>query len=100
MASASERKRNRQPPRLGRASPRARPRRRKAMHYDDDNDSLNPGQQDMNERPSGEMPQRVSPMPMAMNNEGAAPAPRKKARRGFAAMSPEKQKEIASLGGK
>ena len=28
------------------------------------------------------------------------PAPRKKARRGFAAMSPEKQKEIASLGGK
>ena len=70
------------------------------MHYDDDNDSLNPGQQDMSERSSGEMPQRVSPMPMAMNNEGAAPAPRKKARRGFAAMSPEKQKEIASLGGK
>ena len=29
-----------------------------------------------------------------------APAPRKKARRGFAAMSPEKQREIASLGGK
>lgn len=28
------------------------------------------------------------------------PPPRKKARRGFAAMSPEKQKEIASLGGK
>jgi general stress protein YciG len=27
-------------------------------------------------------------------------APRKKQRRGFAAMSPEKQKEIASLGGK
>lgn len=27
-------------------------------------------------------------------------APRKKARRGFAAMSPEKQREIASLGGK
>ena len=26
--------------------------------------------------------------------------PRKKARRGFAAMSPEKQREIASLGGK
>jgi hypothetical protein len=28
------------------------------------------------------------------------PPPRKKARRGFAAMSAEKQKEIASLGGK
>jgi len=27
-------------------------------------------------------------------------APRKKSRRGFAAMSPEKQREIASLGGK
>jgi uncharacterized protein len=69
------------------------------MHYDDDNDSLNPGQ-DVNERPSGEMPQRTSPMPMNMTSEGTAPAPRKKARRGFAAMSPEKQKEIASLGGK
>ena len=68
------------------------------MHYDDDHDSLNPGQ-DVNERPSGEMPQRTSPMPM-MTSEGTAPAPRKKARRGFAAMSPEKQKEIASLGGK
>ena len=30
----------------------------------------------------------------------AAEQPRKKARRGFAAMSAEKQKEIASLGGK
>ncbi len=30
----------------------------------------------------------------------AEPPPRKKARRGFAAMSAEKQKEIASLGGK
>lgn len=29
-----------------------------------------------------------------------APEPRPKARRGFAAMSPEKQREIASLGGK
>ena len=32
--------------------------------------------------------------------ESIPEAPRKKARRGFAAMSPEKQKEIASLGGK
>jgi general stress protein YciG len=75
------------------------------MMHDDDHDSLNPGQQDMSERSSGEMPQRSSPMPMPMNNtpmatEGEAPAPRKKARRGFAAMSAEKQKEIASLGGK
>jgi hypothetical protein len=28
------------------------------------------------------------------------PAPRQKARRGFAAISPERQREIASLGGK
>ena len=65
----------------------------------DDNDSLNPGQDMATERTSGEIPQRISPMPMTMN-EAATPAPRKKARRGFAAMSPEKQKEIASLGGK
>ncbi len=32
--------------------------------------------------------------------EQSAATPRKKQRRGFAAMSPEKQKEIASLGGK
>ncbi len=32
--------------------------------------------------------------------ESIPESPRKKARRGFAAMSPEKQKEIASLGGK
>lgn len=39
-----------------------------------------------------------------MDTEPAPPAPevkpRKKARRGFAAMSAEKQREIASLGGK
>lgn len=70
------------------------------MYHDDDHDSLNPGQE-MGERPSGEMPQRTSPVPpMPMTSEGTAPVPRKKARRGFAAMSPEKQKEIASLGGK
>ena len=70
--------------------------------HDDDQDSLNPGHQEMSDRSSGEMPQRTSPMPMPMNTtpEGTTPAPRKKARRGFAAMSPEKQKEIASLGGK
>ena len=69
------------------------------MH--DDHDSLNPGQQDIDERTSsGEISpqQRTSPIPM-MSPEPAA-VPRKKARRGFAAMSPEKQKEIASLGGK
>ena len=41
------------------------------------------------------------PIRVAAPNEEKAPEqPRKKARRGFAAMSPEKQKEIASLGGK
>ena len=45
---------------------------------------------------------RTSSAPMLAHPESseAQPPPRKKARRGFAAMSPEKQKEIASLGGK
>jgi general stress protein YciG len=42
----------------------------------------------------------VSPPPARVAEEKAAEQPRKKARRGFAAMSPEKQREIASLGGK
>ena len=39
-------------------------------------------------------------MPGSNNAEETAPVARKKQRRGFAAMSPEKQREIASLGGK
>jgi general stress protein YciG len=60
-------------------------------HEDDTMTMQHTGQESVNE---GEM----NPRP----NESApeAPAPRKKARRGFAAMSPEKQREIASLGGK
>lgn len=42
----------------------------------------------------------VAPPPVRIAEEKAPEQPRKKARRGFAAMSPEKQKEIASLGGK
>lgn len=42
----------------------------------------------------------VAPMPPRVAEEKAQEQPRKKARRGFAAMSPEKQREIASLGGK
>jgi general stress protein YciG len=49
------------------------------------------GQESVSER-------EVNPRPAEQAPE--APAPRKKARRGFAAMSPEKQREIASLGGK
>lgn len=37
---------------------------------------------------------------MAKETVSGADAPRKKARRGFAAMSPEKQREIASMGGR
>ncbi|GAC1372708.1 MAG: hypothetical protein NVSMB47_20510 [Polyangiales bacterium] len=48
----------------------------------------------MAERTSGEMSSRPGEAPTPI------PLPRKKARRGFAAMSPEKQREIASLGGK
>ena len=60
------------------------------MIHEDDN-MMQPGQESVAE---GEMnrPAEVTPE--------QPPAPRKKARRGFAAMSPEKQKEIASLGGK
>jgi general stress protein YciG len=42
-----------------------------------------------------------SPPPRIAEEKALTPEqPRKKARRGFAAMSPEKQREIASLGGK
>lgn len=44
-------------------------------------------------------PPRIA-APNAAPNEDKAEQPRKKARRGFAAMSAEKQREIASLGGK
>lgn len=42
----------------------------------------------------------VANPPQHIAEEKGAEQPRKKARRGFAAMSPEKQREIASLGGK
>ena len=42
----------------------------------------------------------VAPPPARVSEEKAQEQPRKKARRGFAAMSAEKQREIASLGGK
>ena len=50
--------------------------------------------------------QSLGAAPVSVEEENRMPpasaqeTPRKKARRGFAAMSPEKQKEIASLGGK
>jgi uncharacterized protein len=49
---------------------------------------------------AGEHLGEVAPPPARIAEEKAPEQPRKKARRGFAAMSPEKQKEIASLGGK
>ena len=60
-----------------------------------DEDALHQGQEQMEERIS-------APHPAAADQEKdlAPEVPRKKARRGFAAMSAEKQKEIASLGGK
>ena len=61
------------------------------MSYDDD---LSPGQ----EQHAGDAPNEMPPH--ANKDEPKTDVPRKKARRGFAAMSPEKQKEIASLGGK
>jgi hypothetical protein len=63
------------------------------MSYD--NDDLSPGQEHQvgSENPN-DMPSHSN------KEEPKAEAPRKKARRGFAAMSPEKQREIASLGGK
>ena len=42
----------------------------------------------------------ASPPPRIAEEKAPEAQPRKKARRGFAAMSPEKQREIASLGGK
>ena len=62
------------------------------MTYDDDD--MQPGQDHVSDSPS-EMPRTSAPP----TPEGEV-MPRKKARRGFAAMSAEKQKEIASLGGK
>ncbi len=61
------------------------------MFHDDQ--ALQPGQEHTDERNEGES--RV-----AAEQDKPAEAPRKKARRGFAAMSAEKQREIASLGGK
>ena len=61
------------------------------MTNDDDHNMH--AQAPMPDRSSGE----VSSRPEASS---PAPLPRKKARRGFAAMSAEKQREIASLGGK
>jgi general stress protein YciG len=60
------------------------------MIHEDDN-MQHTGQESVAE---GGMNRPAEPAPES------APAPRKKARRGFAAMSPEKQREIASLGGK
>jgi general stress protein YciG len=57
-----------------------------------EDDDLQTGHEHAGEH-HGEVAPRVA-------EEKAAEQPRKKARRGFAAMSPEKQKEIASLGGK
>ena len=62
----------------------------------DDNDALNPGTEHTEERITGEMPRIAT----EQDKEPVPEMPRKKARRGFAAMSAEKQKEIASLGGK
>lgn len=60
-----------------------------------DDDNLHPGTEH-----SGEQHGEVSHPPSRVAEEKAPEQPRKKARRGFAAMSPEKQREIASLGGK
>ncbi len=60
-----------------------------------DDDNLHPGTEH-----SGEEHREVSHPPPRIAEEKAPEQPRKKARRGFAAMSPEKQREIASLGGK
>ena len=61
------------------------------MIHEDDTMMQHPGQEPVSDNEVG---RRVESTPEP------APAPRKKARRGFAAMSPEKQREIASLGGK
>ncbi|MBI2392876.1 MAG: hypothetical protein HYV09_25045 [Deltaproteobacteria bacterium] len=60
-----------------------------------EDDNLHPGHEH-----AGEHHGEVAPPPARVAEEKAAEQPRKKARRGFAAMSPEKQREIASLGGK
>ena len=56
------------------------------------------------EHPHDPQERLTSEMPGGATEQDQVPAPevlpRKKARRGFAAMSAEKQKEIASLGGK
>src|SRR5215218_3968164 len=64
------------------------------MFHDDDMALM--GDENVGERSSGEI-REGNPAHMPSSGEKQ---PRKKARRGFAAMSPEKQKEIASLGGK
>jgi len=58
-----------------------------------DDQALQPGQEHAEER-TGETNHD------AAEQDKPVEAPRKKARRGFAAMSAEKQREIASLGGK
>jgi general stress protein YciG len=58
-----------------------------------DDDNLHPAHEH-----AGEQHGEMAPPPARV--EGTEAQPRKKARRGFAAMSPEKQREIASLGGK
>ena len=58
-----------------------------------DDDALHTGHETVSSTSTGEKTQ-LAP------EQSATPTPRKKQRRGFAAMSPEKQKEIASLGGK
>lgn len=47
-------------------------------------------------------PNNTSPKPSAQfaSTDSTAPTPRKKQRRGFAAMDPAKQREIASKGGR
>jgi len=63
-----------------------------------EDDDLQTGHEHAGE-PHGEV---ASPPPRIAEEKALTPEgqPRKKARRGFAAMSPEKQREIASLGGK
>jgi general stress protein YciG len=63
-----------------------------------DDDDLHTGQ----EHAAEHMGEVAAPPPRIAEEKAATPEaqPRKKARRGFAAMSPEKQREIASLGGK
>ncbi len=64
-----------------------------------DDDNLHSGHEHAGES-TGEIASPHPRMPEGIAEEQPVEQPRKKARRGFAAMSPEKQKEIASLGGK